>query len=98
MVLMARPESASHACKLKVVRLKGSPEAKLRIRTATIRLSLSACSRVGFADSAKDAELKETGRGRGEGTSREIITGGTRALRIGFTLAARRIPCETARA
>jgi orotate phosphoribosyltransferase len=51
---------------------------------------------VGFADFAKDAELKETGRGRVKGTSREIIAGGTRALRIGFTLAARRIPCETA--
>src|ERR1700678_2023520 len=63
MVLMARPESASHACRLKLVRLKGSPEAKLRNRTAAMRLSLSAWSRVGFAGGVDDAAFKEAGRG-----------------------------------
>src|ERR1700722_4089965 len=48
MALMLKPAEASHACRVKFVRLKGSPEAKLRNRTAVMRLSPSACSRVGF--------------------------------------------------
>src|SRR5450631_1639995 len=48
MAVMLRPAEASHACKVKFVRLKGSPEAKLRNRTAVMRLSPSACSKVGF--------------------------------------------------
>ena len=53
MVLMSIPEDASQACKVKLVRLNGSPEAKLRNRMAVMRLSPSAWSRVGFAGSVK---------------------------------------------
>ena len=50
---MSRPSDANHACKVKPVRLNGSPEAKLINRTAVIRLSLSACLSVGFAAAVK---------------------------------------------
>ena len=53
MALMLRPADASQACKVKLVRLKGNPEAKLKNRMATMRLSPSACSNVGFAAPVK---------------------------------------------
>ena len=48
MVLMFSPSDASHACRVKPVRLKGRPEAKLISKTARMRLSPSAWSNVGF--------------------------------------------------
>ena len=53
MVLMFMPSEANHACSVKLVRLKGSPEAKLKKSTANRRLSRSACSSLGLVDSVK---------------------------------------------
>jgi len=53
MVLMSSPSEANHACKANPERLNGNPEAKLINRTATMRLSPSACRSVGLADSVK---------------------------------------------
>ena len=53
MALMSSPAEASHACSVKLVKLNGRPEAKLKSRTAVMRLSPSACNSVGFLVAVK---------------------------------------------
>jgi hypothetical protein len=53
MAVMLKPAEASQACKVKLVRLNGSPEAKLKNKIADMRLSPSACNSVGFAAAVK---------------------------------------------
>ncbi len=73
MVLMLRPADASQACNVKLVRLNGSPDAKLRNRMAAMRLSPSACSNVGFAAVRQIARLGIDGRiGMRRGAELEI--------------------------
>src|SRR5580704_2130395 len=86
---MVRPAVASQACKVKLVRFRGRPEAKLKNRTAAMRLSRSACSSVGLGVLVKRSNLRWP--------SGAIITAKSRRQRVRFTfaLAARRIPCQT---